>query len=67
MIFTTDMIKPLITKIGWTQRELAEAVGASEQQMTKWMKGRGSSKMRPAHRNSFIQVCVAHCITEEDL
>ena len=66
MIFTADMIPELIGKIGWTQVDLAAAVGASPQQMTKWMKGRGSKKMKAKHRNGFIAVCVSNCIDTKD-
>ena len=62
MLFTADMIPELMKRTGWTQIAMAEAVGASEQKMTQWMKGRGTSKMTSRHRNGFIAVCVSNCI-----
>ena len=67
MIFTADMIPKLLAILGWTQKELAEAVGASEQQMTRWMRGRGSNKMRTTHREGFVKVCKQHSLKEKDL
>lgn len=66
MIFKTHMIPELVESLGWTQKELAEAVGASEQQMTKWMKGRSTKKITARHRKGFIAVCVSNCIDTKD-
>ena len=56
MIFTTDMIEPLINRVGWTQKEVAEFVGCTEQSICRWKKGRNSNKLRPEHRNNFIKL-----------
>ncbi len=66
MNFKADMIPELIERLGWTQKELADAVGASEQQMTKWKKGRSTKKLTAKHRKGFISVCVSNCIDTKD-
>jgi len=66
MIFTADMIPELIARTGWTQKEIAETVGASEHQVSKWMKGRGSKKLTARHRKGFIAVCVSNSIDTKD-
>ncbi len=66
MIFKTYMIPELVERLGWTQKELAENVGASEQKMTGWMKGRGTKKLTAKHRKNFIAVCVSNCIDTKD-
>ena len=66
MIFKADMIPELMRRTGWTQKEMAESVGASEQKMTQWMNGRGTKKMTARHRKGFIAVCVSNCIDTKD-
>ena len=66
MVFNASMIPELIDRLGWTQKELAETVGASEPKMSNWMKGRGSKKMTARHRRGFIAVCVSNCIDTKD-
>jgi transcriptional regulator with XRE-family HTH domain len=54
--FSPDEIPELFARSGWTQKELAEFVGATPNTIGNWIKGKNKRRLRPTHRKRFLKL-----------